>query len=100
MEKCIMQKGADDCTKITRIDALKDALDIDFDNDSTLILCIDLILGLPGFGTLAEDDRIYYPKTDGNSIYWRDGPRSLSVAEILSLAGRPGSRDAPKSSPD
>jgi hypothetical protein len=42
MEKCIMQKSADDYTKITRVGALKDSLDIDFDNDSTLILSIDL----------------------------------------------------------
>jgi hypothetical protein len=99
MEKCIVQKGAEGYTKITRIGALKDSLDIDFDNDSTLILSIDLILALPGFAALAEDDRIYYPKTDGGSIYWRDGPRPLSTAEILSLAGRPGSRDAPNPPP-
>jgi hypothetical protein len=80
-----------DSAKIEKVGALaRDALDIDFDNGSILILSVDLILSLPGFESLAEDDRIYYPKTDGSTVYWRDGPRSLSVAEILSLAGRPG----------
>lgn len=78
--------------RIIKIGALsRDSLDINFNNGSILILRIDLILSLPGFEVLSEDDRIYYPKTDGRSVYWRDGPRSLTVEEILSLAGRSGS---------
>lgn len=74
--------------RIVKVGALaRDSLDIDFDNGSILILNINLILSLPGFEILSEDDRIYYPKTDGHCIYWRDGLRSLSVAEILALAG-------------
>ncbi|GHU79503.1 hypothetical protein FACS1894191_2460 [Clostridia bacterium] len=53
-------------------------------------MSIELILGLPGFEALTEDDRIYYPRTDGSSIFWRDGPRALTVDETLELAGRPG----------
>jgi hypothetical protein len=83
--------GAAAGAKIEKVGALaSDALDINFDNGSILILSIHLILSLPGFESLLEDDRIYYPKTDGNCIYWRDGPRPLSVAEILSLVGRSG----------
>ena len=87
------QKGESvpDSARIVKVGALaRDSLDIDFDNGSILILSVDLILKLPGFEGLSEDDRIYYPKTDGQSIYWSDGPRSLSVAEILALAGKPG----------
>lgn len=73
-------------TQIVRIGAVaRDSLDIDFDNGCILILSVELILNLPGFEILAEDDRIYYPKTDGGSIYWRDGPRSLSIVEVLRL---------------
>lgn len=67
-----------------------DSLDINFDNGSILLLSTQLILALPGFDILAKDDRIYYPKTDGASIYWSDGPRHLSVTEILELVGNPG----------
>lgn len=67
-----------------------DSLDINFDNGSILLLSTQLILALPGFEVLAEDDRIYYPKTDGVSIYWSDGPRHLSVIEILELVGNSG----------
>lgn len=82
--------GATGSAQIVRIGAVaRDSLDIDFDNGSILILSIELILNLPGFEVLAEDDRIYYPKTDGSSIYWRNGPRSLSVEEILKLVGKP-----------
>ncbi len=85
------EMNASGSAKVIRVGAVSgDSLDIDFDNGSILLLSVRLILSLPGVDVLAEDDRIYYPKTDGRSIYWRDGPRPLSVAEILALAGSPG----------
>lgn len=86
-------KGADalGSAHILQVGAVsRDSLDIGFDNGSILLLSIELIFSLPGFDILAEDDRIYYPKTDGRSIYWRDGPRHLSIAEILALVGNTG----------
>jgi hypothetical protein len=81
--------GAAHRARIVRVGAVaRDSLDIDLSNGSILLLSIELILSLPGFGILAKDDRIYYPKTDGDSIYWPDGPRCLSVEEILQLAGQ------------
>lgn len=66
----------------------KDCLDIHFSNGSAILLQTDLILGLPGFEALREDNRVLYPKTDGSSIYWRDGPRPLFVEEVLALVGK------------
>lgn len=81
--------GAENCARIVRVGAVaRDSLDIDLSNGSILLLSVELILSLPGFGVLAEDDRIYYPKTDGSSIYWPNAPRYLTVEEILELAGK------------
>jgi hypothetical protein len=82
--------GAGNCARIVRVGAVaRDSLDIDLSNGSILLLSVELILSLPGFGVLADDDRVYYPKTDGSSVYWQDGPRHLTVEEILGLAGKP-----------
>ncbi|MDL2232428.1 hypothetical protein LJC63_02450 [Ruminococcaceae bacterium OttesenSCG-928-L11] len=74
--------------RITRVDSIDDdALDIAFNNGNIILLQTALILALPGFENLAEDDRILYPRTDGLGIYWREGPR-LGIPEIFDLMGR------------
>lgn len=65
-------------------------LGIRLSNGNFIILEIKYILELPGFDVLAENQRFFYPiKTeDGSAIYWKDGPRQISVGEILSLIGK------------
>jgi len=59
-------------------------LDVQFNNDNIVLLNMNLIIEKPEFRALLEDDRILYPKTDGDTVYWREGPR-LTVDEILEL---------------
>jgi len=88
------ETGAADRARIERVEAhAKDSIDIGLSNGCILLLNVELILNLPGFGVLTEDDRICFPKTDGTSIYWMDGPRHLTVEEILTLAGSAGNTD-------
>lgn len=65
-------------------------LGIRLSNDNFIVLEIKHILALPGFEVLAENERFFYPlkSEDGSAIYWRDGPRPISVDEILSLVGK------------
>jgi len=73
---------------IVRAEAIgNDALDIALSNGNIILLRTELILAQPGFEALAEDDRVLYPKTDGNGIFWRDGP-AITMDEIFSLLGR------------
>lgn len=59
-------------------------IEVHLENGSILMLSCAPMLEQERFAALAEDDRIYYPHTDGESIFWRDGPK-LSVKEILQL---------------
>ena len=71
--------------KIVRVDSLaSDTMDIQLDNGSIVLLNMKPLMADPAFAALLEDDRILYPKTDGISVFWRDGPR-LSVSEIFTL---------------
>lgn len=77
-----------DGLRITRVDSIgDDALDIALSNGNIILLQTTLILALPGFEGLREDDRVLYPKTDGTSLYWRDGPK-LSMTDIFTLMGK------------
>jgi len=61
--------------KIIRVGALdNNKLDIELSNGSLILFDLHLLLSEPEFAELLEDDRILYPKTDGNKIYWRGGP--------------------------
>lgn len=67
---------------------LGDALDIEFDNGNAVIIEMKNILSKPKFASLAEDDRIFYPHTDGDCVYWNVTPRiSMTLAEIIELLG-------------
>lgn len=79
--------GGQSGPRIVRVGAIgDDALDIELSNGNIILLQTALILALPGFEGLREDDRILYPKTDGECVYWRDGAR-LKLDEILTLTG-------------
>lgn len=59
-------------------------LDIHFTNGQTVLLPLTGKAHDPAFTALLENNRICKPKTDGDRVYWIDGP-SLSCAEILQL---------------
>jgi hypothetical protein len=85
------ETGKTEGVKFVRVDSMHDdSLDIELSNGNIILLQTKLILALPGFGELEEDDRIFYPRTDGETIYWRFGPRPLSVEEITALVGAAG----------
>ncbi len=71
---------------IVRVGALEggDKLDIQLSNDSVILLDIKALLRYPRFSALAEDDRVLYPRTDGDTVYWRNGP-SLTLDEMIEL---------------
>jgi len=73
--------------RFIRVEAAdREGIDIDLSNGTFVMLRPKLILELPGFAGLAEDDRIFYPKTGGNTIYWQavaeaDRNRRISRAD-------------------
>ncbi|MDL2294612.1 hypothetical protein LJC60_08300 [Ruminococcaceae bacterium OttesenSCG-928-D13] len=71
---------------ITRVDTVGgDMLDIQLDNGNIILLAVERLLREPRFAPLGEDDRVFYPHTDGQSLYWQGGPR-LTVTELQKLA--------------
>lgn len=75
--------------RFVRVEAADNSsIDIQLSNGNIVILETKFILELPGFAELAEDDRILYPRTEGETIFWRNGPRPLTVDEILTLVGK------------
>ncbi len=76
--------------KITRVGALDgNTIDVELDNGNILLVNLGLLAAEEGFGAMIKDNRILYPKTDGSSVYWRDGPR-LTLADIFELIQRTG----------
>ena len=59
-------------------------LDISFMNGQTVLLPLTAKAHDPEFIEMFQKDRLFRPKTDGERVYWNDGP-SLSCAEILQL---------------
>ncbi|MCL2748160.1 MAG: hypothetical protein FWE59_05840 [Oscillospiraceae bacterium] len=59
-------------------------LDVQFSNNNILLLELTPLMQRPEFSQLIEDDRILYPKTDGQSVYWRDGP-GLTLEDIIAM---------------
>jgi hypothetical protein len=85
----LCETGLNGAVYFARVEAAaKDSLDIHLTNGNIILLETKYILELPGFAQLAEDGRILYPKTDGKTIYWRDGPRPIGLDEILSLVSK------------
>lgn len=60
------------------------SLDINFTNGQGILLPLTGKAHDPEFIKMYEDGRISRPKTDGERVYWIDGP-SLSYAEILQM---------------
>ncbi len=59
-------------------------LDIHLYNGQTLLLSLKSKQNDPAFQRLYRDGELTCPRTDGDSIYWRDGTR-LSFPEIMGM---------------
>ena len=71
--------------KILRVGIVgDDMLDVQLSNGNIVMLELVPLLSQPRFAPLTEDDRILYPKTDGETVFWRGGPR-LTVDEVFAL---------------
>ncbi len=62
-------------------------LDIHFDNGQILLLSMKDMQEDPVFFRLYQNGELNRPKTDGCSVYWKDGPR-LFLHEIMEMARR------------
>lgn len=72
--------------EIVRVDTVGgDMLDIQLDNGNIILLSLKLLLHDARFAHLREDDRVFYPKTDGECVYWQNGPQ-LTVKELERMA--------------
>lgn len=79
-------------TKITWVSADYDdtlpvfgaALIVHLDNTQTLFFSLEAKAGDPEYAPLRKGDRLFSVKTDGESIYWPDGPR-LMFDEIMEM---------------
>lgn len=66
-----------------------DMLSIELSNGNIVLLALAVLYESPEYEALKEDDRILYPRTDGQCVYWRDGP-TLEMEEITKLSFRQG----------
>lgn len=60
-------------------------LDIHFHNGQVLLLSLKSKQDDPDFLRLYRNGKLSFPETDGEGIYWRDGPR-LSLSEVMEMA--------------
>ncbi|MDL2237816.1 hypothetical protein LJC56_08325 [Christensenellaceae bacterium OttesenSCG-928-K19] len=72
-------------SNIVRVSALDDdTIDIELSNGNLILLDMKSLMATPEFAMLREDNRLLYPKTDGCSVFWKDGPR-ISLDEAIGL---------------
>ena len=75
--------------EIVRVGALDSAkLDIELSNGSLILLDMRPLLAEPEFAALLEDDRVLYPRTDGDRVYWQNGP-SVTLERLMRLIQTP-----------
>lgn len=60
------------------------AVIIHLDNSQTIFFSLETKACDPEYIALRQEKRLFDVKTDGDSIYWRDGPR-LSIGEIMEM---------------
>ncbi|WP_304508015.1 hypothetical protein [Anaerotignum sp.] len=72
--------------EIIRADVVDDwTLDIELNNGHLILFDIRRLMETdPTYGNLKKFQVLPRPSTDGQSIYWRDGPR-LALGEIMTL---------------
>lgn len=62
-------------------------LDIHFQNGQGLLLSLKSKQDDPAFLRLYREGELFRPNTDGDVIYWRDGPR-LTLEDVMNMARR------------
>lgn len=60
-------------------------LDIHFHNGQSLLLSLKYRQNDPSFLRLYREGELIYPKTDGDAVYWKDGPR-LTMEDVINMA--------------
>ena len=72
--------------QITRADMVDDwTVDIELSNGHLILFDMRRLLETePAYAVLRNYEVLPRPSTDGQSVYWRDGPR-LALEEIMSL---------------
>ena len=65
---------------------------VHLDNTQVLFLSIESKADDPAYEALNNDKRLFAVKTDGESIYWMDGPR-LTLDEIMEMLREDGVDD-------
>ena len=60
------------------------ALIITLDNEQTIFLSIESKAGDAAYDIIKNNKRPPNPRTDGDSVYWPDGPR-LTLDEIVEM---------------
>ena len=60
------------------------AITINLDNEQTIFLSLEAKANDPAFAILRENGRLFKVMTDGDSIFWRDGPR-LTFDDIIDM---------------
>lgn len=60
------------------------AITINLDNDQTIFLSLESKASDPAFDILRDEKLLADVKTDGESIYWTNGPR-LTFDEIMEM---------------
>ncbi|MDD4239372.1 MAG: hypothetical protein PHT62_12580 [Desulfotomaculaceae bacterium] len=75
--------------QITRADVVDDwTLDIELNNGHMILFDTRRLAETdPAYAVLRKLEVLPRPSTDGQSIYWRDGPR-LELREIMTLLSR------------
>jgi len=66
------------------------ALIITLDNEQTIFLSIESKANDPEYKLLKGNKRLPNPQTDGDSVYWQNGPR-LTLDEIIEMLRADGS---------
>ena len=57
---------------------------VHLDNNGTVFITLESKADDPAYEALHNDKRLFAVKTDGDSIYWMDGPR-LTLDEIMEM---------------
>ncbi len=75
--------------QITRVDVVdSQTLDIELNNGHLILFDMRwLIETVPIYSFLRNSEVLPRPHTDGQSVFWQDGPR-LMLAEIMTLLNR------------
>lgn len=60
------------------------AIIVHLDNTQILFFSLESKANDPAFAVLLDDRRLFAVKTDGDSIYWTEGPR-LTFDEIIEI---------------